>query len=268
MRPRGYSAVYAKRWFEIPIPDGVIANTWKGRDFAQRLFGLPDQHMHVVSNGVRLEDIEARIANCKSNYRAEFFAGADVRMACLVGTVTPSKDYLLALDTADRLTRLDARWRVLFVGDSFQGSTAYAVAEAADSQSYLDQARVRFDALGLHGRAQFVGQRKDALEIMSQCDVLFSTSRHEGFPNVVLEAMSVGIPAVAVEYSDIRRILPLPWQIAARDPNVIAQTILRAAAQRNEVVHAQSAWVREHATIERSADALLAVYAHYINATR
>ena len=246
------------------LADGLVANTWKGRDFAQRLFGLPDHHMHVVSNGVRLEDIAARIAQRKQNYRDLFFAGADVRVACLVGAVTPSKDYLLALAVADRLTRLSDQWRVLFIGDSFQGSSLYRVDEAETSQNYRTQVYDQYRALGLEGRAVFAGQRADALEIMAQSDVLFSTSRHEGFPNVVLEAMSVGLPVVTVEYSDICRILPLPWQVTQRTPDAMAQTILQAAAQRDHVAALQLEWVRSHATFEHAAQTLETVYQQYV----
>jgi glycosyltransferase involved in cell wall biosynthesis len=246
------------------LADGVVANTWTGRDFAQRLFGLPDHHMHVVSNGVRLVDIEARLTQSKTNYRDLFFAGADVRLACLVGAIAPSKDYLLALEVADHLTRLDDRWRVLFVGDSFKGSTLYPVEEAKTSQNYRSLVQDRFNALDLGGRAVFAGQRADALEIMAQCDVLFSTSRHEGFPNVVLEAMSAGLPVVTVAYSDIRRILPLTWQVTERTPEALAQTILRAAAARDNIAAQQIEWVRTHATIERAAETLETVYRQYV----
>ena len=246
------------------LANGVVANTWKGRDFAQCLFGLPDSRVHVVINGIRLEEVNRRVAVNTDNYRRLFFGRDDVYVACLVGTVVYAKDYLLALEVAHRLTRQDARWRVLFIGASLQGTTGYARAEVAESQRYRDQVRARFNVLELEHRAQFAGQREDALEIIAKCDVLFSTSKHEGFPNVVLEAMAVGTPVVTVEYSDIRRILPVPWQIVDRDPDQLANTILQAANQRELLAREQSHWVREHATIERSAEALEAVYCQYV----
>lgn len=243
---------------------GVVANTYTGRDFAQRLFGLPDDRLHVVTNGVPLDALAACAAQGGERYRNIFFGGADVRVALLVGAISAAKDYLLALDVADALTRQDPRWRVLFVGDSYQGTFLYAVDEAQDSGHYRDAVHARYDALALRGRAVFAGQRTDVPRIMAQCDVLFSTSRNEGFPNVVLEAMSVGLPVVSVEYSDIRRILPFDWQVTPRRPAAMVAAMERALQEREQVAARQLAWVRAHATIEHAARAMENVYRGYV----
>jgi len=246
------------------LTDGVIANTWAGKDFAQSLFNLPDDRVHVVWNGMDLGALHARIKKCEENYRALFYGGAGVRLACFVGSLLPSKDYLLALKVADRLTRRDNHWRVLFIGDSIRESSYYNEAAAETNQHYRDQVQECYQALNLQDRALFIGQRADALEILAQCDVLFSTSRHEGFPNIVLEAMSVGVPVVAVDYSDIRRILPVNWQVTERIPEALVQTILRAAEMRESIAIQQIEWVRDNATIEHAAKTLESFYRLYV----
>jgi glycosyltransferase involved in cell wall biosynthesis len=54
-------------------------------------------------------------------------------------------------------------------------------------------------SLGLTERVHFAGQRGHAetLALMAACDLFVLNSTHEGFPHVVLEAMSVGLPVVA-----------------------------------------------------------------------
>jgi glycosyltransferase involved in cell wall biosynthesis len=51
----------------------------------------------------------------------------------------------------------------------------------------------------LTGRIYFAGQRSkgETLSLMAGCDLFVLNSTYEGFPHVVLEAMSVGLPVVA-----------------------------------------------------------------------
>ena len=53
--------------------------------------------------------------------------------------------------------------------------------------------------LALNDRIYFAGQRnrKDTLALMTGCDVFVLNSTYEGFPHVILEAMSLGLPVIA-----------------------------------------------------------------------
>jgi glycosyltransferase involved in cell wall biosynthesis len=97
-----------------------------------------------------------------------------------------------------------------------------------------------------------------------QSDVVYVTSRHEGFPNAVLEAMALGAPVASTEYSDIRRILPFDWQVVReRSADALVETILRAARERETVAARQRQWVLANATVELAASALERVYEKY-----
>lgn len=54
-------------------------------------------------------------------------------------------------------------------------------------------------AHGLTGRIYFAGQRskQETLSLMAACNLFVLNSSYEGFPHVVLEAMSLGLPVVA-----------------------------------------------------------------------
>jgi glycosyltransferase involved in cell wall biosynthesis len=231
---------------------GVIANSHAGAEFARRNFRLPKERFHVVWNGIDIDAIRTRAQACKTDYRREFFHAEGVKVACLVGNVKPSKDYELALRVADTLTRANPEWRVLFIGGPAP-NPAHA--------EYVERVSSIFRAGAFEGRAHFAGLRKDVFEIVSHCDVLFSTSRNEGFPNAVLEAMAVGTPVVTTDYSDIRRILPEQWQVVrSRTPEEITAAILRADCERSHLAESQRAWVEQNATIVRAAQRLEDVY--------
>jgi len=248
--------------------NGVIANTHAGRAFAARQYALPDFHTHVTWNGIDLAQVDQRCGVSTTDYRQLFFEDRSVRIATFVGSINPSKDHALALAVADALTHSDPSWRVLFVGASFDGTHFdYKVAAVGQSNELAAAIEAQRRSLRHADKIRFVGRRSDALEIVAASDVLFSTSVREGFPNAVLEAMSVGTPVVSTNYSDIKLILGHDeWVIDSRDPNEMAAAIRRAEASGADIGRQLRRWVEEHATIERSVDALLDVYRPYLRA--
>jgi len=242
---------------------GVVANTHAGAAFAQRLFALPAADVHVVWNGVRVDEIE-RSARSAVDYKFRFFGDGRVKLACLVGAIKPAKDYHLALATAARLIQEDPAWRVLFVGDRLAASGRYRPNPQSSTADYKDTVLRHYESLGLEERVRFAGLRTDVPAIVRQCDVLYVTSGHEGFPNVVLEAMTLGVPVVSTEYSDIRRILPCEWQVVgARSAQALVHSIRRAAVERDAVATRQRQWVLANATVEIAATALERIYEKY-----
>ena len=244
---------------------GVVANSRSGSAFAQRLYGYAPGQMHVVWNGLRIEELERR-ARTGADHRREFFGAAPVKIACMVGHIKPAKDYALALDTAAALLARAPDWRVLFVGDSL-ASTGYRGGVDSETEEYKRDIMAHYRRLGLEGRVVFTGARTDACSILAQSDVQFMTSCREGFPNVVLEGMVLGVPVVSTDYSDIRHILPRPEQVVpTRDPRMLAAAILDAWIDREAIVAEQQRWVRAHASIETATRQLERVYAAYLRA--
>jgi len=232
---------------------GVVANSHSGARFARKLFELPSDRVDVVWNGLDVTDLEAKAAAGGIDPRREFFPTPPARLATLVGAMRPQKDHVMALRVAEALHRLDARWRVLFVGDCLP-----------HTRDYAEQVKRRWRDMGLENVVAFAGVRSDAVEIVRQSSVLFSTSLFEGCPNVVLEAMTVGTPVVSMEYSDIRMILPRAWQVVAeRDPAEMARAIVRADRERDELVALQRQWIDANGTLGAAVDRLEAVYRRY-----
>jgi glycosyltransferase involved in cell wall biosynthesis len=245
----------------------VVANTHSGGTFAQRRFRFSSDDVHVVWNGVRLEELEREADATTADYRSEFFGDRGVRMACLVGSIRPAKNYHLALDSAARLIAIDPSWRVLLIGDQLSAPGFYVSGERSDTSAYRAEVLAHYAQLGLADRIKFCGLRTDALAIVRQSDVLYVTSDYEGFPNAVLEAMALGVPVASTEYSDIRRILPFAAQVAARhDPEDVARAVIWAYSERALIAARQKEWVHAHATIEKAATELEHVYYKYIKA--
>lgn len=65
----------------------------------------------------------------------------------------------------------------------------------------------KIEALNLTSRVEFYGEVRDVQQIMLDHDLLVLSSYTEGFPNVVIEALAVGLPVVSFKVSGIQEII-------------------------------------------------------------
>lgn len=235
--------------------DGIVANSHAGARFARHLHRVRDDEVHVVWNGIDLAEVDARLAHA-GRPALEVFPGDGLKRLCMVGSIKPQKDYPLALRVMRRVIEQDPSWRLICVGeqlpDGAQGYKAQVVAECA--------------RLGLQPFVRFVGHRRDVPEIIASSDLVLVTSAHEGFPNVVLEAMACGTAVVSTDYSDVRHILPCAGQVVgSRHEDDIARAVQRCYDERGEIAKVQRCWVEKHATVSAAVAALLAVYGRYVD---
>lgn len=103
------------------------------------------------------------------------------RFIC-VGSLKPAKDHETLLRAFAIVEReMDAE--LLLVGDG---------PERARIESLADE-------LGVRGRISLLGYRSDVGDLVAGSDVLVLSSRWEGFPNVLVEALSLGVQVVSTD---------------------------------------------------------------------
>jgi glycosyltransferase involved in cell wall biosynthesis len=90
-------------------------------------------------------------------------------------------------------------------------------------------------------------------------DVVLLTSTHEGWPNIIKEALACGVPFVSTDVSDLRRIAELEpaCRVAQQTPESLASGVLESLA------HGRHTRLRRHAEsfgLDATADRLIALY--------
>ena len=232
--------------------DGIVANSYAGAGFACLLHFVRHDKVYVVWNGIDLQEVDARLARSPQPAR-QIFPGSDLKRLCMVAAIEPTKDYPLALRVVRRLIDDDPSWRLICVGNE------------RGIRGYKTQVLAERDRLQLEPFVKFVDDRRDVPEIIASSDLLLVTSVNEGFPNVVLEAMTCGTAVVSTDYSDVRRILPVPEQVvSSRAERELAAAVVGCYRRRGHLAKAQRRWVEQHGTASASVAALLAVYAKYV----
>jgi glycosyltransferase involved in cell wall biosynthesis len=138
--------------------------------------GVPRERVTVIPNGVD----SARFRNATPDRDALGANGARTIIGS-VGCLAARKDYATLLDALALLRARGRDFHAVLVGDG------------PDRDALVDHAR----ALGLQSKVSFLGERPDVERLLPAMDVFVLSSREEGIPNALLEAMAAGRAAVA-----------------------------------------------------------------------
>src|SRR5262249_25449025 len=99
------------------------------------------------------------------------------------GRLVPSKGFDVLIDSFSRIAARHQEWNLVIAGKG-------------PEQTALD-AQVR--RLGLGGRVKLAGWFADPSEALGSAGLFVMSSRYEGFPNALLEAMAAGLPVISFD---------------------------------------------------------------------
>lgn len=205
-------------WGSFALPSRLINGAtmrWDSADIAvselvrSTLSAKRAARTEALVHGIDLVAVAAQ--QDRVGVRDEF--GLDPK-AFVVGTVAnlrPQKDYPNLLAAAASLRDHDVPVQILAVG---QGPLATEIA-------------AEHDRLGLHDVVQLLGERHDAIRVMSGCDAFVLASNNEGLPVAVMEALALGLPIVATNVGGVPEAVNATNGILvpARDPVALAEAI-------------------------------------------
>lgn len=167
-------------WLLVRLATGIIATSSAVRD---RLSPWPraQRRCRIVPNGL---DLEAFVPSTDPDTvrRRLGLSPADL-VVITVGRMVPFKRQDLLLEAVARLHGEFTRLGCIIVGDGPERPGLLELAER----------------LALGDRVRFTGHRDDVADLLAAADVFVLPSPAEHFGRVVLEAMAVGVPVVAVD---------------------------------------------------------------------
>ncbi|MBB6371638.1 glycosyltransferase [Chryseobacterium shigense] len=108
-----------------------------------------------------------------------------------IGTVYPQKGYDRLLDVHKKLIDEGLKHQIIIIGDGFDFNNI---------QSKLNQ-------LGLQETVKMLGFRSNPYPYLKKADFYIMSSRHEGFPTIIAEALILNKPIVSTDVSGIRDLL-------------------------------------------------------------
>ena len=182
--------------------------------------------------------------------RAELGIATDVFVVSAAGRLSPEKGHRYLLDATKLLAARIPNLQVLLLGEGTERASLEA----------------QCNALGLQGCVRLPGFQRDVLRWMRASDVVVNPSLTEGMPNVVLEAMSLGLPIVATDVGGVGDMLvngESGLLIPAGDAHAIADAVFQLFADpdKSRALGRSANNAVQRFSPERQRDELLALYA-------
>jgi len=149
----------------------LTANCEAVRDAVSARDGIDRERIAVLYGGVDTERFRPR---------PDLPRRWDGTTIGLVARLHPDKGQMLLIEASPEILRGLPRARIVLIGDGPQRGEIEA----------------RISALGLGGRVELLGDRRDVPDLLAGMDLLVLPSASEGFANAALEGSACGLPVV------------------------------------------------------------------------
>lgn len=212
------------------FPDAVVVNSEHGRRFHESI-GYHPRRWEVIPNGFDTDVFRPR-PELRLELRRQLNIPQDARVVGLVARFDVMKDHPNFLHAARRAADRDDRAHFVLVGRGI----------GHENRTLSTMIR----ELRLDRRCTLLGERTDIPELHSVFDVAALSSRGEGFPNSVGEAMACGVPCAATNVGDAHRLIGETGRIVpAQNPDALGAAIAELIGLSPDALHALGQEARE-----------------------
>lgn len=209
---------YAQWWFRAAdilsarAADAVTVNAEALKSDHGSWAWYPPEAIDLVHNGLEPSKFLVDVREARLRVRTAAGLSDEAPVIGTVGRLAPEKDHDTFLRIVRGVHRARPDVRAVIVGDG----------------QLRQQLEAAATAMGLADVVTFLGERLDARTLMAGLDVFVLPSRIEGFPNVLLEAAFLGVPAVASRVGGSPDVLPMSEDtFAAGDAETAARRVLQ-----------------------------------------
>jgi len=214
---------------------------------------LVRDRVRVIHNGLEIDRLD-QAAEGSRTLREEMGLDDKSLLVTAVGRIHPDKgfDCLLAA-AAQAIRHQSINAHIMIIG-------------AEDDRSYAVRLRGQAKELGIEPHVRFLGFRDDVPRILAQTDIFVLSSRREGHPYALLEAMASGCASVATRCNGVEDTVmdgKTALLVNIEDVTGMANGIARLAQDdklRGELARTARADIRSRFAAQSCVESLMAVY--------
>lgn len=168
--------------------------------------------VHVIHHGPELPASTVSTGQTRAYARAALGLSGNAVVIGTVGNFTRKKDHATLLQAAARIRAQHDELRLVLIGSGpLEGELRRSTRE-----------------LGLNEQVLFAGSREDVTDLMPAFDVFALSSRNEGLPIALLEAMGLGVPCVATAVGGVPEVVTDGREgllVRPEDPAALAEAL-------------------------------------------
>jgi glycogen(starch) synthase len=193
----------------------VIACSYYMREQIADIFGVEEERVTVIPNGIDPEDLPVPDGGELARLRSEF-APPDEKLVLLIGRLVYEKGFQLALEAMPKVLAEVPGTRFLVAGSGTHEAELHRQAED----------------LGLMDHGTFLGWIGDDVlhSLYRIADLTVVPSIYEPFGLVALEAMASGCPCIVADTGGLREVVPhdeAGLRFRAHDPEALADVAVK-----------------------------------------
>lgn len=175
---------YTKRADALTVVHGGL------KDYFEQEMAVPAEMITTITNGVDTHIYTP--GDASSEFRTSIGISDDVTVLACIGRLVEAKDHQNLLDAVKYMVEKGhTDFRLLIVGDG----------------PYRQQLEGDATEQGINENVLFLGARSDIVDILHNTDICVLSSKREGFPMVLLEAMGCGIPCVSTQVGGVFQLI-------------------------------------------------------------
>ncbi len=174
----------------------------------------------------------------------------------MIGRITPLKGHPFFLKAMANVLRVFPDAKIMVIGDA-----------PAKKAAYKQELIALTKRLGIDGKVEFCGNRRDIPQILAQTDCLvLSTVTQEAFGRVIIEAQSAGVPVVATSVGGVTEVIDhekTGLLVIPKDAQSISDAVIRILKNptlAKSMVEAAKVKIGNQYSLEHMTEATIAVY--------
>ena len=216
---------------------------------------IPTDKLQVIHNGLELEKFDSALKNRSDTLKQDLGIPDDSILITAVGRITPDKGFDYFLDAAAQVLQ---RYK--------ENNVHFIIVGIEEHHDFTESLKQKASEYSITDHFHFLGFRKDVPDILAESDIFVLSSRKEGHPYVMLEAMASECAVVASDCAGVEETIEEDvsgFIVPIGDIELLAKrltALIDSKELRIRMAKSARKRIEDSFTADKTAKALMAVY--------